>query len=152
PGGQVGNNPTVDTTNQATNGRNLSQVLDRINMIPDGMLHGAPALVSSGASNEGVMPGGVLTGAQLSKIDQQIQSLKRAGAGDIMLLGVGGNAGYEGTGANRKYFDLRNINPQLAQIAARNGVRFSGALPSVIHPNTNYYGSAARYTPQGRAI
>ena len=95
-------------------------VLANIKALPPGQLSGRPVVLSSGVSNNP---------ADIGLVEQQIAALKTAGASDIRLLGVG-DAKFPG------------VNAQLAAIAQKDGVTFTGPLQTGadgVHP-VNYTG------------
>jgi hypothetical protein len=132
--GTVSGNPN-DPNSATADGRSATNVTKRLSKLPDGSLAGAPGVVlSTGLSN---------SPDQIGEVQKQIDQLKRAGvpANRIRLVGVGDHAGPDGG----HHYNLAPLNPQLARIAARNGVQWGGPLPNtVVHPDVGYYGSNVR--------
>jgi len=143
-GGLGGTHSTSSTDPDATtaDGRTPDQVLKFLSKIPDGAIN-RPVVLSTGVSNDPSMIG---------LVPQQIAELKRAGATKVKLLGVGDHAGYEGTGKNRRYYNLAPNNPTLKQYADADPgyVVWGGPLPAVVHPDPRtYYRSNAGMNPWG---
>lgn len=116
------NNRTVD----AAGGRPPSVVLDYLKSLPDGAWSGQNIRFSTGVSNN---PG------EINLVPEQLAQLKRLGAANVQVVGVGDRAGDEGG----HHYDLSSYNAQLAQDAKGAGMTFGGALPAVVHPAPDYY-------------
>ncbi len=116
----------------AAAGRSPQEVLtfigDALKYDPD-YFRGKNVLLSSGTSNNP---------AQIGLVSEQMKALKEAGAAQVKLVGVGNRPGTEGG----QQYDLRPYNPMLAKAAGEGN--FLGALPAVVHPDTNYYRNTMR--------
>lgn len=116
------NNRTVD----AAGGRPPSVVLDYLKSLPDGAWSGQNIRFSTGVSNN---PG------EINLVPEQLAQLKRLGAANVQVVGVGNQAGEEGG----HQYNLAPYNTQIAQDAHNAGMTFTGGLPAVVHPAPDYY-------------
>ena len=125
------NNRTVD----AAGGRPPSVVLDYLKSLPDGAFSGQNIRFSTGVSNN---PG------EINLVPEQLAQLKRLGAANVQVVGVGDRAGDEGG----HHYDLSSYNAQLEQDSKAAGMTFGGALPAVVHPAPVYYRHGGAQPPQ----
>jgi hypothetical protein len=116
------NNRTVD----AAGGRPPAVVLDYLKSLPDGAMNGQNIAFSTGVSNDP---------SQINLVPEQLAQLKRLGATNVKVVGVGDQAGQEGG----HQYNLAPYNAQLQKDATDAGYTFGGALPAVVHPAPDYY-------------
>ncbi|MDE2426341.1 MAG: hypothetical protein KGO96_10595 [Elusimicrobia bacterium] len=120
-----------DTTVNAAGGRTPSTILKYLKSLPDGALRGKRVVFSTGVSND---PNGI------GLVPDQFKELRRLGASDVVVVGVGTKAGTEGG----HYYDLNKYNSEISLDALAAGDKFLGGLPAVVHPSPGYYNRAMR--------
>jgi len=133
-GGAPGTGADLDPTNTTVNaagGRSPETILRYLKNLPTGSLAGKKVVFSTGVSNGP---------DQVGLVPQQFEELKRLGAADVVVAGVGTKAGMEGG----RYYDLNRYNSLIQGYAQKAGDSFLGALPAVVHPSSDYYKSAMR--------
>jgi hypothetical protein len=144
-GGAGGTGVQMDPANRtvdAAGGRPPAVVLDYLKSLPDGSLSGQNIIFSTGVSNN---PG------QINLVPAQLAELKRLGATNVKVVGVGDQAGDEGG----HHYNLGQYNDQIAKDASDAGLTFGGALPAIVHPAPGYYresiGTPGKGQPPGTA-
>ena len=116
----------TNTTVDAAGGRTPSTVLQYLKSLPDGALKGQNIIFSTGVSNN---PN------EANLVPAQMQELKRLGAGNVQVVGVGNRAGAEG-GQN---YNLAPYNQPISVAAQQAGFKFTGPLPAIVHPDKSFY-------------
>ena len=128
-GGAGGTGVDLDPNNRsvdAAGGRPPQVVLDYLKSLPDGAMNGQNIIFSTGVSND---PN------QINLVPEQLAQLKRLGAANVKVVGVGDQVGQEGG----HQYNLAPYNATLQKDATDAGYTFGGALPAVVHPAPDYY-------------